>query len=236
MARRYATIRTDIWREPTFRQLTRHAQLLYFVIRTSPTMSRAGVTTLLPDLWSQWASLNPDELHDSQAELHDAGRVIVDDDTLEAYAPDELIHEKIAQQTTLFERAIHDAQAVYSAPLRRCIAVTFASFDTPRAVEAAAALLDGVPVPPNSVISQRGADITRPQLKIMRRRFLDSAGRRRLRAEIAAGMHACPCGTTTNLTVDHIVPLALGGSNDLDNLQVLCGPCNFRKGARLVTD
>ncbi len=31
---------------------------------------------------------------------------------------------------------------------------------------------------------------------------------------------------------DHVVPLALGGSNDISNIQVLCGPCNRSKGAR----
>lgn len=31
--------------------------------------------------------------------------------------------------------------------------------------------------------------------------------------------------------VDHIVPLALGGSNDKTNLQMLCGTCNRQKGA-----
>lgn len=32
--------------------------------------------------------------------------------------------------------------------------------------------------------------------------------------------------------VDHIVPLARGGSNDRQNLQLLCRPCNLAKGAR----
>ena len=34
-----------------------------------------------------------------------------------------------------------------------------------------------------------------------------------------------------NLTVDHVVPQSRGGSDHLDNLQLLCGACNSTKGA-----
>ncbi len=41
--------------------------------------------------------------------------------------------------------------------------------------------------------------------------------------------HCQSCGKThaeANLNVDHIIPLARGGKNDISNLQTLCCGCN----------
>lgn len=41
------------------------------------------------------------------------------------------------------------------------------------------------------------------------------------------------CGSHRELTVDHIRPVVLGGTSDMENLQTLCNSCNCRKGARV---
>jgi 5-methylcytosine-specific restriction endonuclease McrA len=44
------------------------------------------------------------------------------------------------------------------------------------------------------------------------------------------------CGQTakeTDLSIDHIIPLARGGQNDISNLQTLCRTCNLGKTDRL---
>ena len=46
--------------------------------------------------------------------------------------------------------------------------------------------------------------------------------------------HRClKCGTTENLTLDHIVPKAMGGTNKIVNKQTLCVTCNIEKGATI---
>lgn len=41
------------------------------------------------------------------------------------------------------------------------------------------------------------------------------------------------CGSTRNLEVDHIIPIAKGGKSTMDNLQTLCHRCNVKKGANI---
>ena len=37
-----------------------------------------------------------------------------------------------------------------------------------------------------------------------------------------------------NMQVDHIIPVHLGGTNELDNLQLLCRSCNVKKGTKTM--
>lgn len=42
------------------------------------------------------------------------------------------------------------------------------------------------------------------------------------------------CGSNVELQFDHVIPVAYGGATTAANLQILCGPCNRRKGASVV--
>jgi 5-methylcytosine-specific restriction endonuclease McrA len=48
--------------------------------------------------------------------------------------------------------------------------------------------------------------------------------------------HAClACGAIdVPLQPDHVVPLSRGGRNSIENIQPLCGPCNFKKHTSII--
>lgn len=40
------------------------------------------------------------------------------------------------------------------------------------------------------------------------------------------------CGSTSNLTLDHVMPVSRGGKSTWENVVTACYPCNSRKGSR----
>ena len=42
------------------------------------------------------------------------------------------------------------------------------------------------------------------------------------------------CGSTTDIILEHIKSRYIGGTNDIDNLQLLCWKCNFEKGHKQI--
>jgi HNH endonuclease len=67
------------------------------------------------------------------------------------------------------------------------------------------------------------AIVTREKFSKMRDRQFIRIGRR-------DGFKCNSCGTDKYLSVDHKVPVSKGGTSALSNLQILCRPCNSKKG------
>ena len=51
---------------------------------------------------------------------------------------------------------------------------------------------------------------------------------------LLVGGRCVKCGQIAELTIDHIVPVSVGGRNDISNLQPLCMSCNSRKGTKTI--
>lgn len=47
------------------------------------------------------------------------------------------------------------------------------------------------------------------------------------------GRYCAECGSTEDLTLDHIYPWSRGGQDVAENLRVLCRSCNSSKGAQV---
>ena len=68
-----------------------------------------------------------------------------------------------------------------------------------------------------------------------RRKKISRTVERRVFAQYGYACDDCGVhGTEAELTVDHIYPHSLGGSDDEINLRPLCRSCNSRKGAKVL--
>jgi 5-methylcytosine-specific restriction endonuclease McrA len=48
------------------------------------------------------------------------------------------------------------------------------------------------------------------------------------------GSKCLRCKRKRRLTPDHVVPIAKGGTSNIDNIQPLCQPCNSQKGTKIT--
>lgn len=70
-----------------------------------------------------------------------------------------------------------------------------------------------------------------PQIKQGQRRILQKQYRIWYASLAASHGECCAnCGVTSNLALDHVIPIAKGGLSRIDNLQLLCATCNRIKG------
>lgn len=74
---------------------------------------------------------------------------------------------------------------------------------------------------------------SRCELHRTSRKRVRNGNQQRARAVIAASPVCADCGTTVDLTSDHVQPLALGGTN-AGPQRTLCRPCNSSRGGRLA--
>lgn len=58
---------------------------------------------------------------------------------------------------------------------------------------------------------------------------------RELRTKLIAQFAMCAaCHSESDLTIDHVIPMSIGGKHEVENLQVLCRSCNSRKKQEVI--
>ena len=83
MARTYARIRVDIWRDDDWCKLSLQAQWLYLMLLGQSKMSMAGCIVMRLSVWAHLADVEADEVRQWLGELDQAGMVAIDDSTEE---------------------------------------------------------------------------------------------------------------------------------------------------------
>lgn len=122
MAREFAPVPIKIWGEDAFRALSPGAQHLYFVLSTSPALSHAGVTDWRPRRVAALAAgWSVDDVVTAAAELIDALRIVVDEDTEEVLLVDHVRHDGILKQPRMATAMATAHAAIASAALRAVV-------------------------------------------------------------------------------------------------------------------
>lgn len=119
MARTEARIHTSIWRDPDWRSLSVHAQWLYELLLSQPTVSFCGVLGLMPTRWAKMAKgMTAEVILDHLAELEGERYVVVDHDTEEVWIRSFVKWDGVLDQPGLTTAMMKDYGAIQSEPIR----------------------------------------------------------------------------------------------------------------------
>lgn len=122
MARDRANIRTDIWNDDDFRQLSANAQLLYLQLLTSATLTYAGVADWRPKRIAALAcGRNAKDVEAAAEELSNGLYIVIDEDTEEVMIRSFLKHDGLLQKPNVAKAMVTAYGQVYSLTLKGVI-------------------------------------------------------------------------------------------------------------------
>lgn len=142
------------------------------------------------------------------------------------------IELRVPVEGELHDKVAAVLQALYTWSSRGHESGSYASVELPK-IELADAVLRALGLPDEPVeIPPMADESTGERARSRRRALIPLVVRARI---IARDRFRCvKCRTDVDLTIDHIVPVVAGGTDDEANLQTLCRSCNSSKGARVA--
>jgi hypothetical protein len=119
MARREARIHTSIWDDEDFLALSGSAQRLYFVLLSQRNLSLCGVLALTIDRWARFcAGGTVKAVRAALTELGNAGYVVVDRATEEAWVRTFVKHDGVLDKPNVVIAMARDFSGIHSQPIR----------------------------------------------------------------------------------------------------------------------
>lgn len=119
MARSYARIKVDIWHNDDFRELSAHAQYLYFALITDPELSYCGLTDWRPrKIAGKSGASMPEVIEMAAVELIESRFIVVCEETEEVLVRSFLRHDGVLQNAKLAVSASNAIGAIGSNALR----------------------------------------------------------------------------------------------------------------------
>lgn len=119
MARTFAQVKTAIWGEDHFRDLSADAQLLYFMLKTAPELSYCGVTDWRPArLAPNTSDWTPERVLWAGLELHQGLFIVVDEATEEVMIRTFVKHDGFMESPNIASAMVRQYASIASKHLR----------------------------------------------------------------------------------------------------------------------
>jgi HNH endonuclease len=210
MVREFGLIPTSLWWDEAFLAHAQDEKYMYIFLLGQSRMDAASILTIHETMWARKMSLSPEAVLTALRGLASSHLVEIDEKFWEVYVSGVFAADGIGKQP---RRAKATLAAIRQIDSDRIRAIAMA--------ELANELMKGAEQVPTGL---RATVLERDGFRCKKCGWSPAQ-------MVYAGADAL--ADIRGLEVDHVYPKALGGSNELSNLQALCSDCNAKKGARV---
>lgn len=122
MARDYANLRSAVWADQDFRELSMSSQWAFMMLISQPNISSAGVLPLARRRWAGYAkNLSSSTIGDALKELGHGNFILVDEDAEEVLVRSFVKWDRGYMNSKRLPAILSDTEAIHSAQLRNTV-------------------------------------------------------------------------------------------------------------------